>query len=201
MRAGRAEVVLHVLVEERPRPGREVAHHVLADEPARVRQAFGMLSGRGIEEQPRVLRRPCREHDDARRLHMQLSSRIVVLDASHLRALRVRQHARHRRERADLGAGATRLAEISDDRIGERAGGTTDVAPAVVDACGAALVLARIHADGGRHQADAVFGARLHITALRASAGPGIEFLEYLAPRDGRPYPQDEKSTRLHAGC
>ncbi len=32
-----------------------------------------------------------------------------------------------------------------------------------------------------------VFGARLHITALRAPAGPGIEFLEYLAPRNGRP--------------
>ncbi len=31
-----------------------------------------------------------------------------------------------------------------------------------------------------------VFGARLRITALRA-AGPGIEFLEYLAPRNGRP--------------
>jgi catechol 2,3-dioxygenase-like lactoylglutathione lyase family enzyme len=32
-----------------------------------------------------------------------------------------------------------------------------------------------------------VFGARLHITALRASKGPGIEFLEYLSPRNGRP--------------
>ena len=32
-----------------------------------------------------------------------------------------------------------------------------------------------------------VFGARLHITGLRASRGPGIEFLEYLAPRNGRP--------------
>jgi catechol 2,3-dioxygenase-like lactoylglutathione lyase family enzyme len=32
-----------------------------------------------------------------------------------------------------------------------------------------------------------VFGARLHITALRAAAGPGIEFLEYLTPRNGRP--------------
>jgi catechol 2,3-dioxygenase-like lactoylglutathione lyase family enzyme len=31
-----------------------------------------------------------------------------------------------------------------------------------------------------------VFGARLHITGLRASRGPGIEFLEYLAPRNGR---------------
>ena len=32
-----------------------------------------------------------------------------------------------------------------------------------------------------------VFGARLHITALRAAGGPGIEFLEYLSPRNGRP--------------
>jgi catechol 2,3-dioxygenase-like lactoylglutathione lyase family enzyme len=36
-----------------------------------------------------------------------------------------------------------------------------------------------------------VFGARLRITALRSSRGPGIELLEYLAPRDGRPAPDD----------
>jgi catechol 2,3-dioxygenase-like lactoylglutathione lyase family enzyme len=40
-------------------------------------------------------------------------------------------------------------------------------------------------------------GARLHITGLRAPAGPGIEFLEYLAPRDGRPYPADERPNDL----
>jgi catechol 2,3-dioxygenase-like lactoylglutathione lyase family enzyme len=39
-----------------------------------------------------------------------------------------------------------------------------------------------------------VFGAHLHITGIRASSGPGIEFLEYLTPRDGRPRPAD-----LHA--
>jgi catechol 2,3-dioxygenase-like lactoylglutathione lyase family enzyme len=36
-----------------------------------------------------------------------------------------------------------------------------------------------------------VFGAHLRITALRAASGPGIEFLEYLSPRTGRPYPAD----------
>jgi catechol 2,3-dioxygenase-like lactoylglutathione lyase family enzyme len=36
-----------------------------------------------------------------------------------------------------------------------------------------------------------VFGAHLAITALRAPRGPGIEFLEYLAPRTGRPIPAD----------
>src|SRR6266403_1447518 len=36
-----------------------------------------------------------------------------------------------------------------------------------------------------------IFGARLHITGMRAKAGPGVEFLEYLTPRDGRPRPAD----------
>jgi len=36
-----------------------------------------------------------------------------------------------------------------------------------------------------------VFGAHLRITGMRATAGPGIEFLEYLTPRDGRPRPAD----------
>ena len=42
-----------------------------------------------------------------------------------------------------------------------------------------------------------VQGARLHITGLRAPSGPGIEFLEYLSPRDGRPYPADERANDL----
>jgi choline dehydrogenase-like flavoprotein len=42
-----------------------------------------------------------------------------------------------------------------------------------------------------------VFGARLRITSLHAAEGPGIEFLEYLAPRDGRPYPDDAKANDL----
>jgi catechol 2,3-dioxygenase-like lactoylglutathione lyase family enzyme len=42
-----------------------------------------------------------------------------------------------------------------------------------------------------------VFGARLRITALRAAKGPGIEFLEYLAPRDGRPAPTDLRANDI----
>lgn len=43
-----------------------------------------------------------------------------------------------------------------------------------------------------------VFGARLRITSMRAAGGgPGIEFLEYLAPRDGRPAPADERASDL----
>src|SRR5207237_9250118 len=40
-----------------------------------------------------------------------------------------------------------------------------------------------------------VFGAHLRITALRGASGPGIELLEYLAPRDGRPFPSDEQAS------
>lgn len=40
-------------------------------------------------------------------------------------------------------------------------------------------------------------GAHLRITTLRAPAGPAIEFLEYLHPRDGRLYPPDARSNDL----
>ena len=40
-------------------------------------------------------------------------------------------------------------------------------------------------------------GAHLRITTLRAAAGPGIEFLEYLSPRDGRPLPSDTRAGDL----
>jgi glycerol uptake facilitator-like aquaporin/catechol 2,3-dioxygenase-like lactoylglutathione lyase family enzyme len=42
-----------------------------------------------------------------------------------------------------------------------------------------------------------VFGARLRITTLRAPSGLGIELLEYLAPRDGRPFPPDARANDL----
>ena len=43
-----------------------------------------------------------------------------------------------------------------------------------------------------------VRGARLRITALRAPRGGiGVEFLEYLAPRDGRPAPTDKRANDL----
>ena len=42
-----------------------------------------------------------------------------------------------------------------------------------------------------------VRGARLRITTLRAASGPGVELLEYLAPRDGRPYPADSSPRDL----
>jgi catechol 2,3-dioxygenase-like lactoylglutathione lyase family enzyme len=42
-----------------------------------------------------------------------------------------------------------------------------------------------------------VFGARLRITAVRVAAGPGIELLEYLTPRGGRPMPVDERAYDL----
>jgi catechol 2,3-dioxygenase-like lactoylglutathione lyase family enzyme len=42
-----------------------------------------------------------------------------------------------------------------------------------------------------------VFGAHLRITSLRAPHGPGIELLEYLAPRSGRSIPVDARANDL----
>lgn len=42
-----------------------------------------------------------------------------------------------------------------------------------------------------------VEGASLHITGLRADAGPGIEFLQYLKPGAGKSYPSDTKADDL----
>jgi catechol 2,3-dioxygenase-like lactoylglutathione lyase family enzyme len=42
-----------------------------------------------------------------------------------------------------------------------------------------------------------VFGSRVRITGLRAPSGPGIEFLHYLTPADGRPTPLDTRSNDL----
>jgi hypothetical protein len=44
---------------------------------------------------------------------------------------------------------------------------------------------------------NALRGATLRITGLRAARGPGIELLEYLAPAGGRPYPDDVRANDL----
>jgi catechol 2,3-dioxygenase-like lactoylglutathione lyase family enzyme len=48
----------------------------------------------------------------------------------------------------------------------------------------------------GMEQAHLNFveGASLHITGLRAVEGPGIEFLQYLVPGPGKPYPAGSKT-------
>lgn len=42
-----------------------------------------------------------------------------------------------------------------------------------------------------------VEGARLRISGLRAESGPGIEFLDYLTPKNGRPAPADSQANDL----
>jgi catechol 2,3-dioxygenase-like lactoylglutathione lyase family enzyme len=48
----------------------------------------------------------------------------------------------------------------------------------------------------GSEQAHLNFveNASLHITGLRSSHGPGIEFLQYLVPGPGKPFPADSKA-------
>jgi catechol 2,3-dioxygenase-like lactoylglutathione lyase family enzyme len=42
-----------------------------------------------------------------------------------------------------------------------------------------------------------VFGSRVRISGLRTNSGPGVEFLDYLTPRDGRPTPVDSRANDL----
>jgi catechol 2,3-dioxygenase-like lactoylglutathione lyase family enzyme len=42
-----------------------------------------------------------------------------------------------------------------------------------------------------------VAGARVRITSLRGGAGPGVEFLHYVAPATGRPSPADARAADL----
>jgi catechol 2,3-dioxygenase-like lactoylglutathione lyase family enzyme len=41
-------------------------------------------------------------------------------------------------------------------------------------------------------------GARVRITSLRGANGPGVEFLEYVAPKGGRPFPDATSADLVH---
>jgi catechol 2,3-dioxygenase-like lactoylglutathione lyase family enzyme len=83
----------------------------------------------------------------------------------------------HRREPLFLGIDHTamvstdteRSLSLYRDRLGMRVAGESE------------------NYDVEQEHLNGVFGARLRITTLRAASGPGIELLEYLAPRSGRP--------------
>ncbi len=65
------------------------------------------------------------------------------------------------------------------------------------DALGLAIAGESENYDVEQEHLNNVFGARLRITALRAATGPGIELLEYLAPRDGRPAANDLRANDI----
>ncbi|MFN7983569.1 MAG: VOC family protein [Vicinamibacterales bacterium] len=65
------------------------------------------------------------------------------------------------------------------------------------DALGMTVVGESENFDVEQEHLNNVFGARLRISTLRAASGPGIELLEYLAPRDGRPAPIDLRANDI----
>ncbi len=66
------------------------------------------------------------------------------------------------------------------------------------DALGLAVAGTSDNSGTEQEHLNNVFGARLHITGLRTkSDGIAVEFLEYIAPRDGRPFPRDTRSNDL----
>lgn len=65
------------------------------------------------------------------------------------------------------------------------------------DALGLGIAGASDNHGPEQERLNAVAGAHLRITTLRAEAGPGIELLQYLAPADGRPAPGDTRANDL----
>ena len=65
------------------------------------------------------------------------------------------------------------------------------------DTLGLAIVGASENYGTEQEHLNNVFGARLRITTLHAARGPGVELLEYLAPRDGRAMPNDTRANDL----
>lgn len=65
------------------------------------------------------------------------------------------------------------------------------------DRLGLRVVGASENSGPEQERLNAVRGAHLWITSLRADDGPGIELLEYLAPRTGRAFPPDVRANDL----
>lgn len=66
------------------------------------------------------------------------------------------------------------------------------------DALGLAVAGESMNFGSEQEHLNNVFGARLHITGLQTKQpGIAVEFLEYLAPADGRPFPADTRSNDL----
>jgi catechol 2,3-dioxygenase-like lactoylglutathione lyase family enzyme len=93
----------------------------------------------------------------------------------------------HRRDRLFLGIDHTAIVVDDTERSLQFYRGS-----AGLDVAGASE-----NYDVEQEHLNGVFGARLRITTLRAPEGPGIELLEYLAPRDGRPAPADLRANDL----
>lgn len=66
------------------------------------------------------------------------------------------------------------------------------------DALGLSVAGESINYGPEQEHLNNVFGAKLHISGLRTiDDGMAVEFLEYIAPREGRPYPKDSRSSDL----
>ncbi|MEM7770749.1 MAG: VOC family protein [Cyanobacteria bacterium P01_A01_bin.37] len=65
------------------------------------------------------------------------------------------------------------------------------------DLLGLEIVGNSMNAGTEQEHLNNVFGARLNITGLRANEGIGLEFLDYLSPATGRPYPADSQAHDL----
>lgn len=96
------------------------------------------------------------------------------------------------------GKGDARWQRAAGDRlflgIDHSAIGVSDTAASLAfwrGALGLAVAGESENAGSEQEHLNGVFASRVRITGLRAKSGPGVEFLDYLAPPGGRPIPSD----------
>jgi len=65
------------------------------------------------------------------------------------------------------------------------------------DTLGLRLAGASMNSGTEQEHLNNVAGARLRISSLKAESGPGIEFMEYLSPKNGKPAPKDSRANDL----
>lgn len=96
----------------------------------------------------------------------------------------------------ELGAGGKLFLGIDHTAIG--VGDTDQSLKFYRDLLGLKVAGTSVNYGTEQEHLNNVFGARLHITGLQTrDAGIAVEFLEYLAPTDGRLFPRDTRSSDL----
>src|SRR5215831_11312959 len=125
----------------------------LPTRPLELASPFGCLSVAELNRMRGFC--PGGQHYDTRKLHLAFPFFNVVFDAGDACAFGVGEDPRDGAPRPHLGSRLSRIAQVGNERIGERTDRAAYVTPTVIDAGRPSLVFGRVHPDCRRHHADA----------------------------------------------
>jgi len=104
-----------------------------------------MPRGRGVEENPRVLHSKRCQHNHPRLLQPTVPFSIVVLDAADAVTLRPSQDSSDEAVVEESSTSCPRLWKVQDQWVRQRANRTASIAPPIIMADRAAVVLNRVN--------------------------------------------------------